>query len=108
MFGAQMSNLPPDLQRLGDELTGAAARAAAADRLRREGRRRLALTATIGALVFATLTPGALGPAHRDVHLSALPAAEVAPPGCDQPRGARFSLPACPAGRVLHRPYAWR
>jgi hypothetical protein len=104
MFGAQMSNLPPDLQRLGDELTGAAGRAAAADRVRREGRRRLALTASIGALVFATLTPGALGPAHRDLHATALPAAEVAPRGCDQPRGARFTLPACPAGRVLHRP----
>jgi hypothetical protein len=108
MFGAQMSNLPPDLQRLGDELAGAAARAATADRLRREGRRRLALTAVVGALVFATLTPGALGPANREVRLAALPQAGLAPPGCDQPRGARFTLPACADGKVLRRPYAWR
>jgi hypothetical protein len=114
MFPAQMSNdLPPDLQRLGDELTGAAARTAAAARLRREGRRRLAITATLGALVFATLTPAALGPAHRNVRLAgALPAAGFAPPGCDHPRGARFMLPACEAAIELpiqrHRPYAWR
>jgi hypothetical protein len=109
-----MSNgLPPDLERLGDELTGAAARTAAAARLRREGRRRLAITATLGALVFATLTPAALGPAHRTVRLAgALPAAGFAAPGCDQPHGARFMLPACEAAIELpmqrHRPYAWR
>ena len=105
-------DLPPDLQRLGDQLTGAAARTAAAERLRREGRRRLAITATLGALVFATLTPAALGPAHREVRVAALPAEGFAPPGCDQPRGARFMLPACEAVPVLtmqrHRPYAWR
>lgn len=109
MFPAQMSNgLPPDLERLGDELTSAAARTAAADRLRREGRRRLAVTAAIGALAFATLTPAALGPAHRDVRLAVLPAEGFAPPGCDHPRGARFALPACEAAMVLRRPYAWR
>jgi hypothetical protein len=102
------SDLPGDLQRLGDQLTGAAARAAAADRLRRRARRRLALTAAAGALVFATLTPGALGPAHRDVRLAALPADGFASPRCDQPRGARFTLPECEDAMVLHRPYAAR
>ena len=114
MFPAQMSNsLPPDLQRLGDELTGAAARTAAAARLRRDERRRLAITATLCALLFATLTPAALGPAHRDVRLAgALQAWEFARPGCDHPRGQGFMLPACEAATGLpmqrHRPYAWR
>jgi hypothetical protein len=112
MFPAQMSNLlPPDLQRLGDELTSAAARTAAADRLRREGRRRLALTVAIGALAFTTLTPGALGPAHHDVRLAALPQETFVPLGCDHARGARFTLPVCATtaqARVSHRPYAWR
>lgn len=98
------SDLPDDLQRLGDQLTGAAARAAAAERLRRRARRRLALTATTGALVFATLTPGALGPADRDVRLAAVPADGFASPRCDQPRGARFALPACDAATGLDRP----
>jgi hypothetical protein len=107
MFPAQMSNeLPPDLRRLGDELTSAAARTAAAARLRREGRRRLAVTAAIGALAFATLTPAALGPAHHDVRLPALPAEGFGPPGCDHPRGAHFTLPACESAVVFHRPYA--
>ena len=102
------SDLPPDLQQLGDQLAGAAARAAAAHRQRREGRRRLAIAVAVGALAFATLTPAALGPAHRSMDLAALPADGFAPPGCDHPRGARFTLPACEAAMVLHRPYAWR
>ena len=66
-----------------------------------------------GALAFATLTPAALGPAHRDVRLAArYCAAGFAPPGCDHPRGARFTLPACEAAIELtiqrHRLYAWR
>jgi hypothetical protein len=105
-----MSNgLPPDLERLGDQLAGAAARTATAARLRREARRRLALTAALGALAFAALTPAALGPAHRGpfARLAALPA-EDAPSRCDQPRGAHFALPECEAAMVLDRPYAFR
>jgi hypothetical protein len=98
------SDLPRDLQRLGDQLTGAAARAATAARMRRKARRRLALTAAAGALVFATLTPAALEPAHRDVRLASLPADGFASPRCDQPRGARFTLPACGAATELDRP----
>jgi hypothetical protein len=118
MFPAQMSNeLPPDLRRLGDELTSAAARTAAAARLRRQGRRRLAIAAALGALAFATLTPAALGPASHDVRLPVLPAQTFGPRGCEHPRGARFTLPACESAMVfyrayaaaaLHRPYAWR
>jgi hypothetical protein len=118
MFPAQMPNeLPPDLRRLGDELAGAAARTAAAARLRRDARRRLAATAAIGALAFAALTPAALGPAHRDVRFPVLSAEALGPPGCDHPRGAHFTLPACDselvfhrpyAAAALHRPYAWR
>jgi hypothetical protein len=112
MFPAQMSNeLPPDLQRLGDALTNAAARTAAADRQRREARRRLAVTVAVGALAFTTLMPGALGPAHHDVRFAGLTGAQnVVPPACDHARGALVMLPMCTAAEaaVPHRPYAWR
>jgi hypothetical protein len=106
-----MDGLPPDLQRLGDELTEAAARTTAAGRLRRETRRRLALTIAVGALVFAALTPAALGPAYHDLDsatFASLRVATYAPQGCDQARGARFTLVTCPDLTQIHRPYDWR
>jgi hypothetical protein len=91
--------LPPDLARLGDHLVEAARRTA---RARRAQRRRFALAVVVGALCFGALTPAALDPAHRELTLAAI----VAEPGCDQPRGARFTLTACAGPMVLHRPYA--
>jgi hypothetical protein len=92
--------LPPDLARLGDDLVAATRRAAR----RRERRRRFALSVAVGALAFAVLTPAALDPAQRQ-----LPFAEARfePPGCDHPRGARFTMVACEGPMILHRPAAW-
>jgi hypothetical protein len=81
-----MTDLPPDLARLGDELFAAAGRAAE----RRERRRRFAVAACVGALAFAVMTPASLGPAQREVTF--LAEASFAPPGCDHPRGARFTM----------------
>jgi hypothetical protein len=94
--------LPPDLARLGDQLVDAARRTT---RARRARRRRFALATVTGAIAFAALTPGALEPAHREF---AIVAAERIAPGCEHPRGARFTMAACEGPAVLHRPYAIR
>jgi hypothetical protein len=101
-----MVPLPPDLERLGEQL--AAAAASTRDRRRRaEQRRRLAIAAVAGAIALVVLTPGRLSPAIREFTLAN---ATVLPPGCETPRGSGFMLPRCepaPAARP-HRPYAWR
>jgi hypothetical protein len=102
-----MVPLPPDLDRLGEQLAAAAARTRDKRSRRAEQRRRLALVGVVGAIAFAALTPGTLSPAVRDV---ALANAAVVPPGCETPRGSGFMLERCeaaPAARP-HRPYAWR
>jgi len=92
--------LPPDLARLGDDLFTAARRSAD----RRARRRRVAVAALTGALAFAALTPAHLGPALR---VPATLADEgFAAPGCDHPRGARFTMAACEGPMVLRRPEA--
>ena len=107
--------LPDDLDRLGSQIATAAERKLAARRRRSELSWRLATTGVIGALVFAVLTPAALEPAQRGadvLEIAALPAEEaVDRMACDQPRGARFALPACTVAtdgtaRILHRSYA--
>jgi hypothetical protein len=100
--------LPPDLERLGQQLAGAAGNALAARRRRSERRRRVALAGVIGALAFAVLTPGPLGTGARDITDVGLAGADFGPLGCDHPRGASFRLPACDARMVLYRPYAVR
>jgi hypothetical protein len=95
-----MVELPPDLARLGDEL----ARAAARTRARRERRRRIATAAVIGAAAFVAFTPAALHPAQRALTL--VSTSDFAEPGCDHPRGARFTMVNCEGPMVLHRPYA--
>jgi hypothetical protein len=104
-----MGSLPPDLDRLGDQLTRAAGDTLAARRLRTERRARVALAAAIGALTFAALTPADLGQAVRGFTGVPLVSATV-PRGCDHPHGPGFMLPRCDAARaaVSHRPYAWR
>ena len=96
--------LPPDLDRLGDQLVAAASRTSA----RRGRRRRLAVAGVVGALAFAGLNPAALGPADRaPLVLDAASGEGFAPPGCDHARGARFTMAACERAMVLHRPRAW-
>jgi hypothetical protein len=102
-----MVPLPPDLDRLGEQLAAAAARTRDKRRRRDEQRRRLALVGVVGAIAFAVLTPGPLGPAVREFTLAD---AIVVPPGCETPHGSGFMLERCepaPAARP-HRPYAWR
>jgi hypothetical protein len=101
-----MASLPPDLNRLGDQLAAAAAGTRDKRRRRGELRRRLAVAGVTGAIAFAALTPASLGPASRDFAL----VSAFVQPGCDHPRGSGFMLPRCEAARAArpHRPYAWR
>jgi hypothetical protein len=57
-----MFPLPPDLSRLGDELTAAAGRALAERRRRRRLRARICASALSGVLAIAVLAPAALSP----------------------------------------------
>jgi hypothetical protein len=106
--------LPDDLDRLGAELTTAAERSIAARERRAKLSARLATLGVVGALVFAVLTPAALEPAQRGndtLEIATLPAAAVDGMACDQPHGARFTLPACTVATdgtvmTLRRPYA--
>jgi hypothetical protein len=102
-----MATMPPDLDRLGEQLASAAGRTMDRRR-RREQRRRLTVAGLVGAIAFAALTPAQLGPAIRDLTRTPLAAAE--PPGCDHSRGSGFMLPRCytATAAVPHRPYAWR
>jgi hypothetical protein len=109
--------LPPDLSRLGDQLT------AAAERRVRERRRRLAIvgrlavTGVATALAFGILSSGPLGTAERPGDALELASATTAyvPVACDQPRGATFAAarPCGPPGAtdaalILARRYAMR
>lgn len=91
--------LPPDLSRLGDELTAAAARSIATRRHRRSVLGRGVATAIAAVLTVAVLSPAGLGPAQR-MPLAVFGdhdtfASLTVDRGCDQPRGSRFGLPAC-------------
>jgi hypothetical protein len=105
-----MATMPPDLDRLGEQLASAAGRTLERRRRRSERRRRMATAGVVGAIAFTVLTPGQLGPAIRS--LAGVPLASTFErPWCEHPRGATFTLderctPAKPA--VPHRPYAWR
>jgi hypothetical protein len=87
--------LPPDLSRIGDELTAAATRSLAARR-RRALAARWAATAVAGALAFAALTPARLGTAQGGLPGTTVLASTAAlHAGCDQLRGAQQTPPAC-------------
>jgi hypothetical protein len=105
-----MMSLPPDLDRLGDQLARAAAGTLAARRARRERRARIATAGVVGALAFATLTPAALGPAVRDITTTRLASFTALPRGCEHLHGHAFLMERCDAAEaaVSHRPYAWR
>jgi hypothetical protein len=106
-------HLPPDLERVGDDLAAAAARALAARRRRRRLLARIASTAGAALVAAAWLVPGALGPAGRasDLLLARAPTIETPglPVACDQPRGGRLALPACATGEPIRvgRPRRW-
>jgi hypothetical protein len=95
--------LPPDLDRLGDELTSAAARRIAA-RKRAARRRRLVLAGVVAALAVAVLTPTGLAPSERGAVFTL--SGQVPTAGCDNPEGGL--LPECEHVMVLYRPYAVR
>lgn len=83
--------MPPDLERLGEQLASATARAG----LRRHRNAvvaRLGATGAAAALALAVFAPGALQPADgaRTLALASTGAA-YRPTACDQPRGATFA-----------------
>jgi hypothetical protein len=85
-----MGDLPPDLDRLGHELTRATERAVSRRRRRNDRRRRLCGCVLAGLLVFAAMTPSHLGRADQPGFF----AFSIEPAGaavvCDQLRGQRF------------------
>jgi hypothetical protein len=83
-----LPDLPPDLDRLGNALTHAVARRAAAGH-RAALRRRLAASMVAGLLVFAAMTPSRLGRADQPALLGFAETdnAEAAV-FCDVPRGS--------------------
>ena len=103
-----VATLPPDLDRLGQQLAGAAGTTLAARRRRAERRRRMAGAVVAGVLAFAVLTPGPLGTGVRDGARPNLVGAGVEPIGCEDARSRSFILPACDGPMVLYRPYAAR
>jgi hypothetical protein len=101
--------MPPDLDRLGEQLATAAGRTLDRRRRRSERRRRIATAGIVGALAFAALTPAQLGPAIRTLSGASL-AAVTERPWCEPPRGVNLRLERCTPAQaaVPHRPYAWR
>lgn len=100
----------PDLERLGDHLAAAAARALAARARRQLRARRVAVTAATVAVAFAalaTIGPSPLGPGERPA-LGELLArlgpdeASALSRACDQPGGLRLSRPRPNGPRVFH------
>jgi hypothetical protein len=95
-----MSELPPDLSRLGDQLSRAA------ERRLRERRRRAALLARLVAtgmaavMAFALLAPAGLDRSDRADLVRFASRAAYVPVACDQPRGATFAAarPCAPPG----------
>src|SRR3954452_10585680 len=83
--------LPPELDRLGNSLTHATARAAARNRARRDRRRRIVGGLLAGLLVFAAVTPALLQSADQPDFLRSATSQRAEPAEvCDRPRGAGF------------------
>jgi hypothetical protein len=103
--------LPPDLERLGEALTHATARAAAIRRARRMFAARLAACVAVAVMVLAATAPSRLG--HADL-TGALPdgggvvfAAAVEGTlavGCDRPHGAVAQRDGAPDDCTIRRP----
>jgi hypothetical protein len=83
--------LPPELDRLGNALTHATARAAARRRAVVDRRRRILGGLLAGLLVFAAMTPSRLGQADQPQIFSFAVATDAsAAMICDRPRGPHF------------------
>jgi hypothetical protein len=84
--------LPPDLSRLGDQLSAATVRAHERARRRKVALARLGVTGVAAALALGVFAPGVLHPADgaRTIALAAA-SASFKPTACDQPRGATFA-----------------
>jgi hypothetical protein len=105
--------LPPDLERVGDDLVAGVERALAARRRRRRVFAHSALTGVAALAAAAAFIPASIGPGARTgsapgrliaAHLPAVSAA------CDLPLGGRLSARACPASSdpvPLGRPRRW-
>jgi hypothetical protein len=101
--------LPPDLERVGDELIAAVARSVQARRRRRRVAARSVLTGLAALAAAAAFAPAGLAPSTgggADPLLARVPAV---PAACDQPTGGRLALPVCAAGDPvpLGRPRRW-
>jgi hypothetical protein len=103
-----VATLPPDLDRLGQQLAGAAGNTLAARRRRAERRRRVTLATLAAALTFAVLAPGPLGSGVRDLGHANIVGTGVEQIGCEDSHGRSFRLPTCNGPMVLDRRYAWR
>ena len=62
-----MRDLPPDLSRLGRDLTAAVDRSQRRQRLRRQLLQRAATVGSAGALLFVAMTPAVLDPANNAI-----------------------------------------
>ena len=101
--------MPPDLDRLGEQLAAAAGHTLENRRRRSHRRRRMAAAGVISVIAFAVLMPAQLGPAIRTLSGASL-ASTTERPWCELPRGTGFRLERCkPAdAAVPHRPYVRR
>ena len=103
--------LPPDLERLGEALTHATARAAAIRRARRMFVARLAVCVAAAVMVFAATAPSRLGhadlafppPESGGVVFAAAVEGTLAV-GCDRPHGAVAQRDGAPADCTIRRP----
>jgi hypothetical protein len=106
--------LPPDLDRLGDQLAAAAARAHAGRRRRMALAARLAATAAAAVVALTAFAPARLGPAADPSGVRALLATAVVPDppsiriACDQPRGGRLVIADCGPAPAITRGRAGR
>jgi hypothetical protein len=109
--------LPPDLSRLGDQLTAATERAVRRRRRRAALLGRLGTVAAACALALAVLAPTVLGPSERGGQLLRLASAAPGylPGACESPRQGTFSQrrPCAVPGNtalaaLLQPPYASR
>ena len=102
--------LPPDLERLGETLTRATARAAAIRRARRMFAARLAVCVAAAVMVFAAAAPSRLGHADQAfppdgggvVFASAVEGMLAV--GCDRPHGAVAQRDGAPDDCTIRRP----
>lgn len=108
-----MRDLPPDLSRLGRDLTAAVDRSQRRQRLRRQLLHRVVTVGSAGALMFVAMTPAVLEPANTAIEASRT-LGTLARPGdeaslrlvCDRIHGGP-GTPACAdgAGEIMA---AWR